>query len=145
MEDRLELLYPYWMEKAVRAIRLHQLDAMKKAGVKITNDQLTVLLAVKEYPGAHQRELARICYKDAANVKRMLDHLTDLKLVKKSETAVDQRRQQLHLTAKGERLIAKALVPFHDAMKRGTERVPDRELQALLSTMRKIFGNLTEN
>ncbi len=141
MEDRLELLYPFWMEKSFRAVRLFQLEQMKVAGINLTSEQLTVLLAIHEYDGASQREIAEFCYKDAANIKRIIDRLIQEKLVSKEADEEDHRRQHLHSNTKGKEIVKHALEPLHNAIAEGSKNISDRELQAMISCMRKIFAN----
>lgn len=76
------------------------------------------------------RSLADGAAVDRAEVSRVLRHLIDRALVKRSDNASDLRSPIFSLTPKGRELFAQVRRPIHDFIEGLVEGVPDTDLEA---------------
>ena len=143
MEDKLINLYPYWLERTIRTLKSQQLQKLKKNNIDLTIEQWIVLLGVKNYPGGTQKEISDNTLKDTANVKRIVDQLIRKGYVNRKEHSTDLRKTHLMMTEKGRKIIRKALPLMDSVRKKGLTDVSEKEFDYLLSTLKKIFHNLT--
>ncbi len=142
MEDTLVNLYPFWLEKTIRTLKSQQLRKLKHNNIDLTIEQWMVLLGIKNYEGATQKEISDHTLKDTANVKRIIDQLTMKGFVKRKKHSSDRRKIQLYLTEKGKNIISNALPIMDSVRKKGLTDVSEKEFDYLISTLKKIYHNL---
>ncbi|GAA0741583.1 MarR family transcriptional regulator [Ideonella azotifigens] len=70
--------------------------------------EFTTLVLVKFNPGINGKQLAQTLAVTAANITLMLDKLSEKGLLARVRSETDRRAQNVHLTAAGEVLAAKA-------------------------------------
>ena len=143
MEDSLINLYPFWLERTIRTLKSQQLRKLKQNNIDLTIEQWIVLLGVKNFEGATQKEISDNTLKDTANVKRIIDQLIRKGLVKRREHSTDLRKTHLSMTEKGRKIIVKALPVMDSVRKKGLTDVSEKEFDYLVSTLKKIYHNLT--
>jgi DNA-binding MarR family transcriptional regulator len=142
MEDTLVNLYPFWLERTIRTLKSQQLRKLKQNNIDLTIEQWIVLLGIKNYEGATQKEISDNTLKDTANVKRIIDQLTMKGFVKRKEHSNDLRKIHLSVTEKGKNIIAKALPIMDKVRRQGLTDVSEKEFDYLVSTLKKIYHNL---
>lgn len=142
MEDTLVNLYPFWLERTIRTLKNQQLRKLKENNIDLTIEQWIVLLGVKNFEGATQKEISNNTLKDTANVKRIIDQLIKKGFVKRKEHSTDLRKTHLSLTEKGNKTILKALPIMESVRKKGLTGVSEKEFDYLVSTLKKIYHNL---
>lgn len=141
-EDNLLNLYPFWMERTIRMLKSQQLKKLHEHNIDLTIEQWIVLLGVKNYDGATQKEISDNTLKDTANVKRIMDQLIRKGFVVRKTHTTDLRKTQLSLTEKGRKIIQKALPIMDSIRKKGLTDVSEKEFDYLISTLKKIYHNL---
>lgn len=142
MEDTLVNLYPFWLERTIRTLKSQQLIKLKQNNIDLTIEQWIVLVGIKNYEGATQKEISDNTLKDTANVKRIIDQLTMKGFVKRKEHSTDLRKIHLSMTEKGKNIISKALPIMDSVRKKGLTDVSEKEFDYLVSTLKKIYHNL---
>lgn len=142
MEDSLIRLYPFWLERTIRTLKTQQLRKLKQNNINLTIEQWIVLLGVKNFKGATQKEVSENTLKDTANVKRIVDQLIKKGFVERQEHSTDLRKTSLTLTEKGKEIIMKALPVMDSVRKKGLTDVSEKEFDYLVSTLKKIYHNL---
>jgi MarR family transcriptional regulator for hemolysin len=142
MEDSLIKLYPFWLERTIRTLKKQQLKKLKQNNIDLTIEQWIVLLGVKNYEGATQKNISDNTLKDTANVKRIIDQLIKKGFVKRQEHSTDLRKTHLSMTEKGRKIILKVLPIMDSVRKKGLTDVSEKEFDYLVSTLKKIYHNL---
>lgn len=142
MEDSLVNLYPFWLERTIRTLKAQQLKKLKENDIDLTIEQWIVLLGIKNYDGATQKEISDNTLKDTANVKRILDQLIKKGYAKRAGHATDHRKSSLSLTEVGRGVIQEALPLMDSVRRKGLADVTEKEFDYLVSTLKKIYHNL---
>lgn len=142
MEQNLENLYPFLLERTIRTLKHQQLKMLKKHNIDLTIEQWIVLLGIKNYDGSTQKEISDKTFKDTANVKRIIDLLIKKGLTKRREHATDPRKSHLTLTDSGKKIILKALPIMDGVRKKALLDVSEKEFDYLVSTLKKMYHNL---
>ena len=143
LEKTLVNIYPFWLERTIRTIKNQQLQKLKENNIDLTIEQWIVLLGVSNHEGSTQKEIAEQTIKDTANVKRIVDQIVKKGYVKKETDSTDLIKTQLTLTTEGHQIISKALPLMDDIRQKGLIDVSEKEFDYLLSTLKKIYHNLT--
>jgi MarR family transcriptional regulator for hemolysin len=143
MEDSLINLYPFWLERTIRTLKNLQLKKLKQNNIDLTIEQWIVLLAINNSAGASQKEISTSTLKDTANIKRIIDQLIKKSYVKKKEQYSDLRKTHLFLTNNGLEIIQRALPIMDSVRKIGLTDVTEKEFDYLVSTLKKIYHNLS--
>lgn len=89
-----------------RAVRKAMRNRIRIGGQPAPSGTITVLILIGLNPGAWQDEIAEALYLDSSRVASTLTSLQSEGLVRKRQSALDGRRQDLFLTTKGEELLA---------------------------------------
>jgi len=108
------------------------------APVDIRPAQYSVLVTIGANPGLSQADLADTLGIERARLVRLLDRLERRGLTERRASAADRRSHALHLTAEGERILAKAkaLAGRHEA--RLTEKLGVAKRRLLLAALRDL-------
>lgn len=91
--------------------RLHQRSTAEFAsavnGAGITQMQLSILLAIAEFPGTDATHISDLIGSDRTTIGQALERLERRKLVRRRAGTRDKRTKRLHITALGESLVEK--------------------------------------
>jgi len=112
--------------------------AAAMAKFDLTQKQTGVLWLIGGNGGISQITLARELGMDRASMMAIVDRLESRQLLTRQRSKRDGRRQELHLTLKGERLLAqaKAAIAEHEGWM--TERFTPDELDTLMHSLRRL-------
>jgi DNA-binding MarR family transcriptional regulator len=124
MSTRKKLSKPQYESLAAFRYALRQFlrfseDAAKRAG--LTPQQHQALLAIKGFPARDTvtvSELAERLQLRHHSAVGLLDRLADLKLVAREHSAADRRQVNVHLTARGERVLDKLSSAHEEQLRR---------------------------
>lgn len=103
--EKLNDILFYTLERAIKTYRQFAQKNITKAGFDITIDQWLVLKTLQQQPGIPQQEIAVMVFKDFASVTRIIELLVTKGFLNRSAHATDKRRNNLTLTAKGNKII----------------------------------------
>lgn len=105
----------------------------------LTQKQTGVLWLIGSNGGISQIALARELRMDRASMMAIVDRLEARQLITRQRSKRDGRRQELHLTTKGERLLAQAKAAIAEHESWMTERFTPDELETLLNSLRRLL------
>jgi DNA-binding MarR family transcriptional regulator len=106
----------------VRALRVSSKDVERTVG--ISGAQLFVLQCLTEGAPYSMRELAAKTHTDQSSVSVVVARLAEKGLVRRVAGADDARRVEVHVTAKGKRLVGKAPEPTQARLARALDALP---------------------
>ena len=114
----------------------------KAKGFDVTPEQWAVLSRLAEKDGLSQNDIARVTFKDNANITRIVDKLQRKGLLERKAHPSDRRTWLLYITQGGKGVI-KQLQPLAlKVLERATGQIPEEEVRKLNIQMQKIIHNL---
>lgn len=140
---RLEEVYIYLMERAVRQMKRYSHQVLTEHGVHISSEQWVVLKRISDDEGINQREVADLTFKDPASVTRILDLLEKSSLVERKPDEHDRRTYNLFLTDQGRALVAKVTPLAREIRATGLEGISEKEQDVFKRVLRKIYENVS--
>ena len=139
---RLEDSPGYHIVRVSMALRQGLRRAFHSEELDVTPDQFGVLSILWEREGVSQRELAETCFKDMANVTRMLDALERKELVHREQNPSDRRSHRLMLTREG-RELRRLLVPLaRDFREHAFSCLSETEQEELMRMLRTLAAHM---
>ncbi len=109
-------------------------------GLDLTQRQLAVLQIVGELPGVSQIQIAAMLSMDRPTIMAIVDRLESRGLLQRRRSTADRRRQELHLTERGEPLLARAKAAVSAHEQRFLQRFSPAEREALIQSLKRIYA-----
>jgi len=142
LPPKLEDGLGYLVHHLMYALRRNFIRASDRAGMRITPDEMIVLVLVGQWEGLMQTELANMMVKDKAVITRMLSGLQERGLVRREADVNDRRAVRTYLTEQGREAV-EALQPLLESfMRQSLGGVSQQDFDTTLKTMRAIIENL---
>jgi DNA-binding MarR family transcriptional regulator len=140
---------PYSIEKSTGfiiyrtalAMRAALQRVLKEYKFDITPEQFGILMLLSEEEGLSQKEIGDVLFKDKPNISRMLDALERKSLILRQST--DRRTFAIFLTPEGKKLVEDILPLKRQLEQKTLNGLLTRELEALETTINKIYRNIT--
>jgi DNA-binding MarR family transcriptional regulator len=129
------------LRRLVRALRVSSKDVERTVG--ISGAQLFVLQCLTEGAPCSMRQLAEKTHTDQSSVSVVVARLAEKRLVRRVAGVEDARRVEVHVTAKGKRLVGEAPEPTQVRLSRALDMLPARkcaELSSGLSALVRQMG-----
>jgi MarR family transcriptional regulator, transcriptional regulator for hemolysin len=142
LDEKLEDVLYYLIDKTNKVTRRYSQDTFVKAGYDITVDQWLVLKKIWDSEQINQAELAAALFKDTASITRILQILVRKKLVKKDFKEGDRRHFLLSLTTKGEQFYKQVLGLVKAMRMQGVSDFSDTEKEQIKRLLTKMIKNL---
>ncbi len=142
MDEKLEDVLYYLIDKTNKVARRYSQETFVKAGYDITVDQWLVLKKIWDSEQINQAELATALFKDTASITRILQILVRKKLVKKDFKKGDRRHFLLSLTIKGEQFYKQVLGLVKTMRMQGVSDFSDSEKEQIKKLLTKMIKNL---
>ncbi|ODU62603.1 MAG: hypothetical protein ABS99_00010 [Acetobacteraceae bacterium SCN 69-10] len=133
----LEALLGFHLRMASAAVARDFAGAMH--GLDLTQKQYAVLELINANPGVSQIDLATTLGTDRATMMAIVDRLDGRQLLTRRRSASDGRRQALHLTAAGARLLIVARDRIAEHEQRFIAALGGRG-DHLIAMLREIYG-----
>lgn len=108
------------------------------AELDLTQKQCATMQLVGANPGASQVDLAATLGTDRATMMAIIDRLQARGFVLRKRSIEDRRRQELHLTPEGVRVLAQAKDAIAEHEERFKSRFTARELATLVDALRRV-------
>jgi DNA-binding MarR family transcriptional regulator len=105
----------------------------------ISTAQFSVLAVAADNPGVTQAELAVALGVERPRIVPLIDFLESQGLAVRVSSTTDGRQRQIHLTKKGERLLADLKRRFAEHQQRLFDALGPHEATALLRSLRRVF------
>lgn len=132
--DGLGEMIGFNLRMAYLAVSRHFATAMAK--LDLTQKQTGVLWLIGGNAGVSQITLARELGMDRASMMAIVDRLEARQLLTRQRSKRDGRRQELHLTLKGERLLVQAKAAIAEHEKWIVDRFEPDAIEALMDGLR---------
>ena len=132
----LDGLLGYRLRRAQGAMHRDYMAAI--AGLKLTQKQTATLWLIDTNPGVSQVAVAAALGMDRATMMAVTNRLQARGLVVRKQSTSDRRRQELYLTAAGEKALHKAKARIIEHENRFKRLFEPAELAALLSALQKF-------
>jgi MarR family transcriptional regulator, transcriptional regulator for hemolysin len=142
VDEKLEDVLYYLIDKTNKVARRYSQEAFVKAGYDITVDQWLVLKKIWDSEQINQAELAAALFKDTASITRILQILVRKKLIKKDLKEGDRRHFLLSLTSKGEQFYKQVLVLVKTMRMQGVSDFSDSEKEHIKRLLTRMIKNL---
>ncbi|MED4037167.1 MarR family transcriptional regulator [Niallia taxi] len=109
----------------------------------LTPEQFSVLSELSKTNGVSQKRLAELTERDQTTVGKILDKLIKKELVSRSVDPSDRRAVQLNITSKGLDLHTQIWPELEMLENRVYEGLEDTEIESFISTLNKMYDNLS--
>lgn len=126
----------YQLRMAYVSVRRHFEAAM--ARLDLTQKQTGVLWLIDANPAVSQIALANELSMDRASMMAIVDRLEDRNFIVRKRSTEDGRRQELYVTAKGRKALAKAKTAIQDHEKWLTAKFNKGELNAFVEGLKRF-------
>ena len=139
--EKLDSIFFYSLEKAIKSYRQFAQRNMMKNGFDLTIDQWLVLKAITDNPAWTQHEIAEAAFKDFASVTRIIEILVKKQYLIRAIHSVDRRRFNLTPTKKAI-LNSAAMQPITESnRKTALNGISKDEVIVLQKYLTKIIEN----
>ena len=99
---------------------------------------------LNEESGLTQKEVAKLTFKDNANITRMVDKLESKGLVIRQSDSNDRRTWKISITKEGVE-IRDSIEPLAiEVLKKATKDMSKSDVKLFNNTLKKIMGNLID-
>ncbi len=115
-----------------------------RAGYDITPEQFGLIMHLNFFNGSSQQELAEKSKKDKVCITKLIDSLEKKKLVSRMPDDVDRRIKRIYLAEDVKKNISLFYQTAVNTMEEVTLGIPMEEIEALKSTLKKIYKNIVE-
>ncbi|HLX91793.1 MAG TPA: MarR family transcriptional regulator [Puia sp.] len=139
--EKLNDIFFYRLDKAIRTYRQFAQGALKAGGVRITVDQWLVLKTISDNPGVSQKIIAETVFKDEASVTRIIELLVKKDLLSRNLVENDRRKTILTVNPKTRTLLQK----IGKIAVRNRSHALKGVSAGDVSTVRKVLDQISEN
>ncbi len=124
----------------VQALRAARADTGRPA---LGSAQLFALQRIAEHPGSSVNDVAALTFTHQSSVSVVIQRLVEQGYVARVASDTDRRRQQLAVTAKGRRLLARAPSAAQGDLIAAIASLPDRERRAFAASLTAVARMVT--
>ena len=139
--EKLNDLFFYNLEKAVKTYRQYFQNQLKQHGFDITLDQWLILKTVSEYPDISQNDIAEKVFKDKASVTRIIELLVQNGFISRAIHPKNRRMFQLTISEKGLKTIEDLDKLVQVFRKNALDSIGIDTLENTQNVMKKIVKN----
>lgn len=136
-------LYSFISGKASTAIARRLQKHFKQNGLDITIEQWSVLCPLWKQDGMSQQELCHATFRDKPSITRLVDNLEKQKLVKRTPSKTDRRRNLIYLTENAKKLEDLTMELADQTLMEGLSGVDVASIELCKSVLQKVYDNLT--
>lgn len=111
--------------------------------IGVTRPQWQVISLLRRHEGINQGGLAEMLEVEPITLGRMIDRLQDADLVQRRPDPADRRAWRLHLTEKGNGLIALLQPHALDTLEQLLEGIGEEDRDRLMDMLSRMLGNLS--
>ncbi|MBT1706413.1 MarR family winged helix-turn-helix transcriptional regulator [Chryseosolibacter indicus] len=134
--------YSFLLDRTARRVKQFAQQRFKTLRFPVTVDQWLVMKNLYEKGAMKQNELAELLFKDNPTLTRIVDLLTEKKLVVRNPNLADRRSFQLDLTKEGRRKVEQLRPKIQDIRLQAWEGLSERDFQHFKKVLNTIYKNL---
>jgi DNA-binding MarR family transcriptional regulator len=135
-------LYSFITGKASTAVARRLQKNFKLAGVDITIEQWSVLYHLWKEDGLSQQDLCDATFRDKPSITRLVDNLEKLKLVKRTSSKDDRRKNQIFLTKDAHQLQDKTMAIADQTICESLKSVSASQIEIAKQVLQVVYDNL---
>lgn len=144
MESFLDKSAGYLINMTALLLKREFNSAIKSNTIDVTPEQWAILNRLNEKSGLTQNEVAKLTFKDNANITRIVDKLESKGLVVRQPDSNDRRAWKISITKKGTE-IRNSVEPLAiGVLNKATVGLSDDDVQLLNNTLKKLMDNLVK-
>ena len=144
MESFLDQSAGYLINMSALLLKRELNTAIKNNKIDITPEQWAILNRLKENSGLTQKEVAKLTFKDNANITRIVDKLETKGLAVRQADSDDRRAWKISITKKGIEIRDLVEPLAIEVLKKATNGLSDNDVQEFNNTSKKILENLSK-
>ncbi|MEQ6124036.1 MarR family transcriptional regulator [Pseudotenacibaculum sp. MALMAid0570] len=144
MESFLDQSAGYLINMSALLLKRELNTAIKNNKIDITPEQWAILNRLKENSGLTQKEVAKLTFKDNANITRIVDKLEAKGLAVRKADSDDRRAWKISITKKGIEIRDLVEPLAIEVLKKATNGLSDNDVQEFNNTSKKILENLSK-
>lgn len=136
----------FTLEKTVKLMKLSfSRVLLSQPHIDTTVDQWVIIQLLYQNQSISQHQLAKLAFKDAPTITKMLDILELKQIVKRENHSSDKRKNRIELTALGKTKYNQILPLVKQFRQEAYEGLSHEELLGLDKILQKIFNNLSKH
>ncbi|WP_298539952.1 MarR family transcriptional regulator [uncultured Aquimarina sp.] len=144
MESFLDQSAGYLINMTALLLKREFNSAIKSNNIDVTPEQWAILNRLNEKSGLTQKEVAKLTFKDNANITRIVDKLENKGLAIRHKDANDRRTWKLSITKKGIEIRDLVEPLAINILKNVTKGLTEEDVKFYNDISKKIISNLTE-
>ncbi|MGB1039251.1 MAG: MarR family winged helix-turn-helix transcriptional regulator [Flavobacteriales bacterium] len=119
-------------------------DILNENNIDLSKMQFVVLKTIAENDGISQNELAVYANRDKSSLTRMINTIITKGYIIKCSSELDKRKNHIHLTKKGEKILEKAIPHFREMAKTIEKNISKEEIESVKKVLKTIQKNVTD-
>lgn len=135
-------LYSVINAMAAAAVARRMQKNFRDAGLDITIEQWSVLYHLWKEDGLSQQDLCNRTFRDKPSITRLIDNLEKLKLVKRTTSKHDKRKNQIYLTDSAKDLQQHTIDLANKTMDEALVGIAKDEIETVKIVLQKVYDNL---
>ncbi|MFK7809624.1 MAG: MarR family winged helix-turn-helix transcriptional regulator [Saprospiraceae bacterium] len=134
--------FGFVIERTAKRMKQYYQKMLRDANIGITVDQWILLKAIHQNDGSSQFEIASSTFKDAPTVTRILDLLSNKKLIERVADPSDRRRYNIKITKQGKKQVEEILPVVKSFRAKSWNGLTKKQLAEMTKLLNKVFDNL---
>lgn len=130
-----------WLGRTVKLIEYHMQEQFKANDVDLTKEQMIVLKRVTNHDGLSQNELAFLTLRNKSSLTRLLSKMEKKQYIKRKQSKVDKRINEVYITPTGESVFKKAQPILKSVINTIESGISHEKKQFMISTLKTIQNN----
>jgi len=135
-------LYSFITGKASIAVARRLQKKFKRASIDITIEQWSVLYHLWKEDGVSQQDLCDSTFRDKPSITRLVDNLEKLKLVKRTPSKNDRRKNLIYLTKEAQHLQDKTMAIAGETVSEALKGVSSAHIEVAKEVLQLVYDNL---
>ena len=136
--------FGFVIERTAKRMKQYYQKMLREAQIDITVDQWILLKAIHRNDGASQYEIAASTFKDAPTVTRILDLLSQKKLIQRVVDSSDRRKFNIIMTPQGQERVQQILPVVEAFRAKSWKGLTTKQLGEMTTLLNIVFTNLEQ-
>ncbi len=136
-------LYSVINAMAATAVARRMQKNFRDAGLEITIEQWSILYHLWKEDGLSQQDLCNRTYRDKPSITRLIDNLEKLKLVKRTASKDDKRKNLIYLGDTAKDLQQQTIELANQTMDEALVGITKDEIETVKQVLQKVYDNLS--
>jgi len=134
-----------WIGRTMKLIE-HKIEGvLSENNIDLSRMQFVVLKTIAENDGISQNELAVYTNRDKSSLTRMINTIITKGYIIKCSSELDKRKNHIHLTKKGEKILEKAIPHFREMALLIEKNLTQEEIEFSKEILKKIQKNISNS